>query len=108
MTSSTKTNTQQKHPISLYLGIWLLLFVLSALSYMVDFYQLEGMLRWSLILLFMAIKAGLIASIFMHMLWERMALVCTIFLPPLVLLVLIALMISEADYIFALREMFFS
>ncbi|KHT62544.1 cytochrome C oxidase subunit IV [Photobacterium gaetbulicola] len=108
MASSAKTKTQQKHPISLYLGIWLLLFVLSALSYMVDYYQLEGLLRWSLIILFMALKAGLIASIFMHMLWERMALVCTIFLPPLVLIVLIALMASEADYIFALRERFFS
>ena len=108
MAVSAKAKTQQKHPISLYLGIWLLLFVLSALSYMVDYYQLEGMLRWSLILLFMALKAGLIASIFMHMLWERMALVCTIFLPPLVLLVLIALMASEAEYIFALREIFFS
>ncbi|MBC7001520.1 cytochrome C oxidase subunit IV family protein [Photobacterium sp. BZF1] len=108
MASSTKNNTQQKHPISLYLGIWLLLFVLSALSYMVDYYQLEGFLRWSLILVFMALKAGLIASIFMHMLWERMALVCTIFLPPLVLLVLVILMASEAEYIFALRERFFS
>ncbi|WEM44519.1 cytochrome C oxidase subunit IV family protein (plasmid) [Photobacterium sp. DA100] len=108
MASSTKTHTQQQHPISLYLGIWLLLFVLSALSYMVDYYHLEGILRWSLILLFMTLKAGLIASIFMHMLWERVALVCTIFLPPLILLVFIALMASEADYIFALRERFFS
>lgn len=106
--NSTHSKARQQHPISLYLGIWLLLFVLSAFSYMVDYYQLQGMLRWSLILIFMTLKAGLIASVFMHMRWERIALVCTIFLPPLVLLVFIALMASEADYIFSLREIFFS
>ncbi|MCG7587825.1 cytochrome C oxidase subunit IV family protein [Photobacterium sp. OFAV2-7] len=99
---------KQQHPISLYLKIWGLLFVLSTLSYMVDYYHLEGLLRWSLILLFMILKAGLIASVFMHMLWERLALVYTIFLPPLVLLVLVILMASEADYIFQLREVFFN
>ncbi|PSW22179.1 cytochrome C oxidase subunit IV [Photobacterium sanctipauli] len=98
----------QQHPISLYLKIWVLLFVLSTLSYLVDYYHLEGLLRWSLILIFMALKAGLIAAVFMHMKWERLALVYTIFLPPLVLLVLVALMASEADYIFQLREVFFS
>ncbi|WP_299017798.1 cytochrome c oxidase subunit 3 [uncultured Photobacterium sp.] len=72
----------------------------------VDYFHLEGVLRW--ILIFMALKAGLIASIFMHMLWERLTLVYTIFLPPLVLLVFVVLMASEADYIFQLRELFFS
>ncbi|OLQ72880.1 cytochrome C oxidase subunit IV [Photobacterium proteolyticum] len=105
---SSSTEHKQQHPISLYLKIWGLLFVLSTLSYMVDFYHLEGLLRWSLILLFMVLKAGLIASVFMHMLWERLALVYTIFLPPLVLLVLVILMASEADYIFQLREVFFN
>ncbi|MGR5145264.1 cytochrome C oxidase subunit IV family protein [Photobacterium alginatilyticum] len=105
---SSTTEHKQQHPISLYLKIWGLLFVLSTLSYLVDFYHLEGLLRWSLILLFMVLKAGLIASVFMHMLWERLALVYTIFLPPLVLLVLVILMASEADYIFQLREVFFN
>ncbi|MGF1728247.1 cytochrome C oxidase subunit IV family protein [Photobacterium kasasachensis] len=105
---SSTTEHKQQHPISLYLKIWGLLFVLSTLSYMVDYYHLEGLLRWSLILLFMILKAGLIASVFMHMLWERLALVYTIFLPPLVLLVLVILMASEADYIFQLREVFFN
>ena len=36
----------QAHPISVYLKIWILLFVLSVFSYMVDFYQLQGWLRW--------------------------------------------------------------
>ncbi|MGF1699519.1 cytochrome C oxidase subunit IV family protein [Photobacterium makurazakiensis] len=106
--TTTKSAQTQQHPISLYLKVWLLLFVLSSLSYMVDYFHLEGLLRWSLILIFMALKAGLIANIFMHMRWERLALIYTIFLPPLALLVLVALMASEADYIFQLREVFFS
>ncbi|UIP30571.1 MULTISPECIES: cytochrome C oxidase subunit IV family protein [Photobacterium] len=104
----THDSVKQQHPISLYLKVWGLLFVLSTLSYLVDYFHLQGMLRWSLILLFMALKAGLIAAVFMHMRWERLALVYTIFLPPLVLLVLVGLMASEANYIFALREWFFS
>ena len=55
----------QQHPISVYLWIWLLLFVLSAFSYAVDYMQLQGMLRWSLILIFMVLKAGFIVAIFM-------------------------------------------
>ena len=49
----------QQHPIRIYLWIWLLLFVLSACSYMVDYFQLQGALRWTLILAFMLLKAGL-------------------------------------------------
>jgi len=105
---SSSSEHKQQHPISLYLKIWGLLFVLSTLSYLVDYFHFEGLLRWSLILLFMALKAGLIASVFMHMLWERLALVYTIFLPPLVLLVLVVLMASEAEYIFQLRDIFFN
>ena len=41
------------------------------------------MLRWSLILLFMMLKAGLIVAVFMHMAWERLALVYAILLPPI-------------------------
>ncbi len=98
----------QQHPISLYLKIWALLFVLSTFSYMVDFYQVQGYLRWTLILIFMFLKAGLIISIFMHLAWERLALIYTIILPPLAILVLITLMAVEADYIFYLRLFFFS
>jgi cytochrome c oxidase subunit 4 len=97
----------QKHPIGLYLKIWALLFVLSAFSYMVDYFQLQGLLRWSLILIFMMLKAGLIVAIFMHMAWERMALICAILLPPLALLVLVGLMASEGGYTHLLRVLFY-
>ena len=97
----------QQHPIGLYLKIWVLLFVLSAFSYLVDYMQFQGMLRWSLIIIFMMLKAGLIIAIFMHMAWERLALIYAILLPPLCLLVLIALMAIEGDYTFLSRVEFF-
>ena len=57
----------QQHPIGVYLKIWALLFILSAGSYAVDYFHVESYLRWSLILIFMLLKAGLIVSVFMHM-----------------------------------------
>ena len=74
----------------------------------VDYLQLQGYLRWSLILLFMFLKAGFIVAIFMHMAWERMALITAILLPPIALLFFIAFMAIEGDYIFAVREFIFS
>ena len=55
----------QQHPLGVYFKIWGLLFVLSAASYMVDYFKLQGLLRWSLIIVFMLLKAGLIVSVFM-------------------------------------------
>jgi len=98
----------QQHPISIYFWIWGLLFVLSACSYFVDYIQLQGFWRWTLILIFMFLKAGLIVAFFMHMIWERLALVYAILVPPLVIGVLILLMALEADYIYATRDAFFS
>ncbi len=97
----------QQHPIALYLWIWLLLFVLSTFSYLVDFFQFQGYLRWFLILLFMFLKAGFIIAIFMHMAWERLALRTAILVPPLALLVLIGLMWVEGDYTEVTRFLFF-
>ena len=94
---------QQQHPISLYLKIWGLLFVLSAMSYMVDYLHFQGYLRWGLIITFMLMKAGLIVAIFMHMAWERLALKLAILVPPLALLVLVGLMAIEGDYTFLTR-----
>ena len=101
------SQTGQQHPIGLYLKVWLLLFVLSAMSYMVDYLQLQGTLRWSLILIFMLVKAGFIVAIFMHMQWERLALKLAILVPPVAILVLIALMSLEGDYTFLTRIEFF-
>ncbi|AEK61502.1 prokaryotic Cytochrome C oxidase subunit IV family protein [Collimonas fungivorans] len=99
--------TGQQHPISLYLKIWGLLFVLSTLSYLVDYFNFHSYLRWTLILVLMLMKAGLIVAFFMHMAWERLALVFAILIPPLCLLVLVGLMATEADYTFLTRLSFF-
>ncbi|MEY8203826.1 MAG: cytochrome C oxidase subunit IV family protein [Bermanella sp.] len=98
----------QQHPIGLYLKVWALLFVLSTLSYLVDILGFTGYLRGFLIITFMLLKAGLIMCFFMHLYWERLALVYTILMPPLALLVLMGLMAWEADYIFFIRTIFFS
>jgi cytochrome c oxidase subunit IV len=39
----------QQHPLKIYFSVWILLFVLSAFSYMVDWYQFEGFMLWGLI-----------------------------------------------------------
>ena len=106
MATSTHVEGQQ-HPISVYLWIWGLLFVLSAFSYFVDYFNVEGLLRWSLILLFMILKAGLIVAIFMHMAWERLALTYAILVPPVLVLVFVGLMTLELEYTLFTREMFF-
>ena len=97
----------QQHPIGLYLKIWALLFVLSTLSYMVDYFHFEGYLRWTLILLFMVMKAGLIVGVFMHMAWERLALIYAILVPPILVLVFVGIMMFESKYTFFTR-LFFS
>ncbi|CAN7632380.1 cytochrome C oxidase subunit IV family protein [Mesorhizobium amorphae] len=97
----------QEHPIKLYLVVWAWLFVLSACSYMVDYFGLHGYLRWSLILIFMMLKAGLIVAVFMHMAWERLALTYAIILPPILVLVFVAMMVLEADYTLLTRVTFF-
>ena len=103
----TAAKATQQHPIKLYLVVWGWLFVLSACSYMVDYFGIQGYLRWSLIILFMMLKAGLIVAVFMHMAWERLALVYAILLPPVLVLVFVALMISESNYTSFVRLLFF-
>jgi cytochrome c oxidase subunit IV len=97
----------QQHPIKLYLVVWAWLFILSTCSYLVDYFGLQGHLRWSLIILFMVLKAGLIVAVFMHMAWERLALAYAILLPPALLLVFVGIMMFEADYTLLSRIVFF-
>jgi len=97
----------QQHPLGIYFKIWGLLFVLSTASYLVDYFHLQGYLRWFLIITFMLLKAGLIVAIFMHMLWERLALMYAILVPPLLLLVLLWIGAVEGDHTFFTRGTFF-
>jgi len=98
----------QHHPIKLYLVVWGWLFILSTFSYLVDYFGLQGFARWALILVFMMLKAGLIVAVFMHMAWERLALAYAILLPPVLVLVFVAIMVFEADYTLFTRETFFN
>ncbi|MBM2714781.1 cytochrome C oxidase subunit IV family protein [Mesorhizobium caraganae] len=106
-TGVAQAEVHQEHPIKLYLVVWAWLFILSTCSYLVDYFGLHGYLRWSLILIFMILKAGLIVAVFMHMAWERLALTYAIILPPVLILVFVAMMLFEADYTLFTRMVFF-
>ncbi len=97
----------QQHPIGIYLWIWGLLFVFSAFSYAVDWFQFQGMLRWSLILLFMTLKAGFIVAIFMHMFWERSAIIYAVLLPCIAILFFLVFMFAESGYTLWTRVVYF-
>lgn len=84
----------QQHPLKVYFWVWGLLFLFSGFSYATDFLE-HGFVRWGLILLFMVLKAGFIIAIFMHMKWERGALMLAILGPPILLLFLIGFMVNE-------------
>jgi cytochrome c oxidase subunit 4 len=98
----------QQHPIRIYLVVWFWLFVLSTCSFLVDYLGCEGFLRWFLILLFMIVKAGLIVAVFMHMAWERLALMYAILAPPGAVLLFVAIMAFESDYTHFTRLAFFA
>jgi len=98
----------QQHPIGIYLKIWGLLFILSTASYLVDYFHFHGYLRWTLIVVFMLLKAGLIVSVFMHMVWERLALMYAILVPTLLLMVLLGIGALEGFYTFSTRGTFFA
>ncbi len=97
----------QQHPLKVYFIVWGWLFVLSACSYMVDYIGFESYLRWTLILLFMMAKASMIVAFFMHLKWERPALNYALLLPPVAVLVFVAIMAIESDYTQLTRVKYF-
>ena len=74
---------------------------------MVDYLNFQGYLRWTLILIFMMLKAGYIVAVFMHIKWERWALSFAILGPPTVPLVFVGIMAIESDYTLLTRLEFF-
>ncbi|MFS8570015.1 MAG: cytochrome C oxidase subunit IV family protein [Thermaerobacter sp.] len=94
-------------PVGVYLRVWFMLFILSAVSYFVDYFQVEPLpLRWVLIVLLALIKAALIMNYFMHLGSERLSLVYTILLPPVLILALAAIVIAEGSYTSMIRALF--
>ena len=110
MTMTDITNQEKQsttHKLGIYLWIWGLLFVLSFFSYMVDYLNFLGPLRWFLILLFMFSKAGLIMAFFMHLFWERYALVNVLLWPMTAIACFVGLMVAESKYTFFTRLFYF-
>jgi cytochrome c oxidase subunit 4 len=99
---------ETEHPFSLYISVWILLFVLSGFSYMVDYINVEGYLRWFLVTVFAFLKAGLVVGVFMHMAWERMAFLYAITLPPLFLLALAGILAVDGAFVYYIRDLFMS
>ena len=64
-------------------------------------------LRWSLILFFMFLKAGLIMAFFMHLFWERYALVNVLLWPMTAIACFIFLMVAEFKYTLFTRLLYF-
>ena len=95
------------HKIGTYLWIWGLLFVFSFFSYMVDYLNFEGSLRWTLIVLFMLSKAALIIAIFMHLFWERYAIVNILLWPMTLMLLFVWIMAAESEYTLLTRLFYF-
>jgi cytochrome c oxidase subunit IV len=56
----------------------------------------------------MVVKAGLNVAVFMHMRWERLALMYAILIPPVLVLVFVGLMTREAGYTALTRGVFFA
>ena len=96
-----------QHPLKIYFQVWTLLFVFSAFSYMVDWFQFQGYVRWGLILFFMMVKAGFICAIFMHMWRERLAIKLAILVPCFAILVFVFIMWHESYYTLIIRKLFF-
>ena len=55
----------------------------------------------------MVLKAGLIVAVFMHMAWERLALAYAIIVPPVLVLVFVAMMVLESEHTLFTRMTFF-
>jgi cytochrome c oxidase subunit IV len=98
---------KQSHKIDVYLWIWGLLFVFSFFSYMVDYLDFEGTIRWTLIVIFMLSKAALIMAIFMHLFWERYAIVNVLLWPMTLMLLFVGIMAAESEYTLFTRLFYF-
>ncbi len=95
------------HKLGVYMWIWGLLFVFSFFSYMVDYLDFEGTIRWTLIVIFMLSKAALIMAIFMHLFWERYAIVNVLLWPMTLMLLFVFIMVAESEYTLLTRLFYF-
>lgn len=97
----------QQPPIATYVKVWALLFVLAGASYSVGYFGVQGLARWILLVVLMLLQAGLIVSLLMHLVWERLALVLAILLPPTLLVSLIGIGALDGLSTYLTRNAFF-
>ena len=107
MAENIKKEQATTHKLGIYLWIWGLLFVLSFFSYMVDWLKFQGLLRWTLILTFMFLKAGLIMAFFMHLFLDRYTLVNVLLWPMTAIACFVGLMVAESRYTVFTRLVYF-
>jgi len=74
---------------------------------MVDYLDFEGTIRWTLIVIFMLSKAALIMAIFMHLFWERYAIVNVLLWPMTLMLLFVGIMAAESEYTLLTRLFYF-
>jgi cytochrome c oxidase subunit IV len=74
---------------------------------MVDYFNFEGLLRWTLILAFMVSKAALIVAVFMHLFWERYVIVNVLLWPMTLMLLFVGIMAAESEYTLFTRLFYF-
>ena len=98
----------QQPLMATYVKVWGLLFVLAAASYSVGYFNVQGPVRWFLLVVLMLLQAGLIVAVLMHLVWERLALVYAVLVPPLLLLTLISIGALDGLYTFEIRNEFFA
>ena len=97
----------QQPPIATYVRVWGLLFILAACSYSVGYFGVQGLPRWILLIVLMLLQAGLIIALLMHLVWERLALVFAIILPPTLLISLIGIGALDGLSTYLTRNAFF-
>jgi cytochrome c oxidase subunit IV len=74
---------------------------------MVDYLNFEGTFRWTLIVIFMLSKAALIMAIFMHLFWERYAIINVLLWPMTLMLLFVLIMVAESEYTLLTRLFYF-
>ena len=72
-------------------SVWFALLGMTVLEVFLAYRSLSLQAMVILLMGLSILKAGLIIAVFMHMVWERLALVYAILLPPLLLLVLLGI-----------------
>jgi cytochrome c oxidase subunit 4 len=97
----------QQPLMATYVKVWGLLFVLAAASYAVGYFQVQSPLRWILLVALMLLQAGLIVAVLMHLVWERLALMYAILVPPVLLLTFIGICALDGLYTLDIRNVFF-